>query len=76
MEVNVRNISKQATEKLLERDLRKYFTSLSITDVHWAKSYNQTRASLTFLRKADGVSFFDSMAKQDSKIMFREHGVH
>lgn len=57
MEVQVRNVPRQATWKVLDNFMKPYLQGLSIKNVHWTKHKDRTNAILTFLHARDGERF-------------------
>lgn len=57
MEVQVRNVPRQATWKVLDNFMKPHLQALSIKSVHWTKHNGRTNAILTFLHAKDGERF-------------------
>src|SRR5215469_3932648 len=57
MEVHVRNVPPQSTEKALKKSLKPVFAKLSIRAVNCQKQRDKPFASLTFLHVAEGENF-------------------
>lgn len=59
MEVHVRNVPQQGTEKGFQRFMRPHLVKLSIRAVHCQKARDKTFASLTFLYISDAQRFLE-----------------